>query len=123
MIGTERSRSATTRRADQWLWFARFFKSRTSASRFCLAGRLRVNAVPVAKSSHELKEGDILTFYSGGRVRVVRVLALGVRRGPAAEARGLYQDLNRCPVDAADSRAERPQRTSPDAGRLEPSGR
>ena len=76
------------------MWFASFFKSRTSAARFCLAGRLRVNAAPIAKASHELKEGDVLTFFVGGRVRVVRVRVLGNRRGPAAEARELYRDLD-----------------------------
>lgn len=81
------------RRIDQWLWFARFFKSRTSAAKFCLAGRLRVNAVPIAKASHLVREGDVLTFFAGGRVRVVRIMALGRRRGPHGEARALYQDL------------------------------
>ena len=94
------------RRIDQWLWFARFFTSRTRAARFCLTGRLRVNAVPIAKASHELKEGDVLTFFAGGRVRVVRVRALGNRRGPMAEARALYQDLNRPPVNGAGGRVE-----------------
>ncbi len=83
----------TTRRIDQWLWYARFFKSRTSAAKFCLAGRLRINRVPIAKASHAVKEGDVLTFFAGGRVRVVRVRALGSRRGPAGEARELYQEL------------------------------
>ena len=106
MTRAEPSRNAPTRRADQWLWFARFFKSRTSATRFCLAGRLRVNAAPIAKASHELKVGDVLTFFAGGRVRVVRVRSLGNRRGPAAEARELYQDLDRLPADIADGRAE-----------------
>lgn len=106
MIRAGKPRNTPTRRADQWLWFARFFKSRTSATRFCLAGRLRVNTAPIAKASHELKEGDVLTFFAGGRVRVVRVRSLGNRRGPVAEARELYQDLDRSPADAADRRAE-----------------
>ncbi len=83
-----------TRRVDQWLWFARFFKSRTSATRFCLSGQLRVNAVPIVKASHGLKEGDVLTFFAGGRVRVVQVQALGSRRGPASAARDLYRELD-----------------------------
>jgi len=106
MIRADPPRHTPTRRADQWLWFARFFKSRTSAARFCLAGRLRVNAAPIAKASHELKEGDVLTFFAGGRVRVVRIRALGNRRGPAAEAQALYQDLDQSPDNVAGSRAE-----------------
>ena len=106
MIPAGKPRNTPTRRVDQWLWFARFFTSRTRAARFCLTGRLRVNAVPIAKASHELKEGDVLTFFAGGRVRVVRVRALGNRRGPMAEARALYQDLNRPPVNGAGGRVE-----------------
>ena len=106
MIPAGKPRNLPTRRVDQWLWFARFFASRTRAARFCLAGRIRVNAAPIAKASYELKAGDVLTFFAGGRVRVVRVRALGDRRGPAAEARELYQDLNQSPVDVADCRAE-----------------
>jgi ribosome-associated heat shock protein Hsp15 len=106
MIPAGKPRNVPTRRVDQWLWFARFFKSRTRAAQACLAGRIRVNAAPIAKASHEVKEGDVLTFFAGGRVRVVRVQALGSRRAPAAEARALYQDLNRSPDDAAGSRSE-----------------
>ena len=86
--------SGDARRLDQWLWFARFFKSRAAASRFCLAGKMRVNLIPTAKPHHPVRPGDVLTFMApGGRLRVVRVLVLGHRRGPAAEARGLYEDL------------------------------
>ena len=84
-----------TRRLDQWLWFARFFKSRAAASRFCLAGKIRVNLIPIAKPHHLLRPGDVLTFVApGGRLCIVRVMVLGQRRGPAAEARGLYEDLD-----------------------------
>jgi ribosome-associated heat shock protein Hsp15 len=99
----------TTRRVDQWLWFARFFKSRTSAAKFCLAGRLRINAAPIAKASHVVKEGDVLTFFVGGHVRVVRVLALGSRRGPPGEARSLYQDLDPPPGGHAGRNRDFPQ--------------
>jgi ribosome-associated heat shock protein Hsp15 len=106
MIRADKPRDPLARRVDQWLWFARFFKSRTGAARFCLAGRLRINAMPIAKPSHEVKEGDVLTFFTGGCVRIVRVRAVGSRRGPAAEARKLYQDLGRGSVDGADGRTE-----------------
>jgi ribosome-associated heat shock protein Hsp15 len=99
----------TARRVDQWLWFARFFKSRTGAAKFCLAGRLRVNAAPVAKASHAVKAGDVLTFFVGGRVRVVRVVALGSRRGPPEEARALYQDLDPPPRGLAGRNRDFPQ--------------
>jgi ribosome-associated heat shock protein Hsp15 len=80
-------------RIDKWLWQARFYKSRTLAAVACSSGRIRINGVPVAKSHRQLKPGDVLTFPHGSHIRVVRVLALGSRRGPPAEARLLYQDL------------------------------
>lgn len=81
------------RRLDQWLWFARFFKTRAKATRLCEAGRVRVNRVRVRKASHALRTGDVLTFPQARDIRVVQVVALGERRGPAAEARALYEDL------------------------------
>lgn len=105
-----------TRRLDQWLWFARFFKSRTRATRFCASGKLRVNAITVAKAHYGLKIGDVLTFPLGPHVRVIAVRDLGTRRGPPAEARTLYEDLVppvRPAEDLVPPVAERP----PGAGR------
>ncbi len=85
--------SDETQRLDRWLWFARFFKSRSLATRLCAAGRVRVNGNPVAKAHHALRVGDVLTFPKGPHVRVIEVRALGSRRGPAVEARTLYEDL------------------------------
>jgi ribosome-associated heat shock protein Hsp15 len=82
-----------SRRIDQWLWFARFFKSRTGAATFCAERRLRLNRQPIDKPSQTVKPGDVLTFPLGPHVRVIRVLELGRRRGPPAEARALYDDL------------------------------
>lgn len=85
--------SESVLRVDKWLWHARFFKSRTLASRLCESGRLRVNGAVVRKSHQVLRPRDVLTFPKGADIRVVRVVALGSRRGPAMEARGLYDDL------------------------------
>ena len=85
--------SGETLRIDKWLWYARFFKSRSLASRLCAAGRVRVNGTVVRKAHHALRPGDVLTFPQGPRIRVVRIVALGRRRGPAVEARALYDDL------------------------------
>lgn len=85
--------SESVLRVDKWLWHARFFKSRTLASRLCESGRLRVNGAVVRKSHQVLRPGDVLTFPKDADIRVVRVVALGSRRGPAMEARGLYDDL------------------------------
>lgn len=81
------------RRLDLWLWFARFFKSRSLATRFVQSGRLRVNGQVVKKAHHALKPDDVLTFPKADRVLVVKVLEIGVRRGPAPETRTLYEDL------------------------------
>lgn len=80
-------------RVDKWLWCARFFKSRSLAHRLVAEGRLRASGQVVAKPHHTLKPGDVLTFPQGNHIRVVRVIALARRRGPATEARGLYEDL------------------------------
>ena len=80
-------------RVDKWLWQARFFKSRGLAGEVAGSGRLRVNGSHVAKPSHAVRPGDVLTFPQGRRIRVIRIEALGGRRGPASEAAELYSDL------------------------------
>lgn len=81
------------RRLDKWLWFARFFKTRSLATKFCQAGKLRVNSQIIAKAHYTLKVGDVLTFPLRHHVRVIKVADLGHRRGPAPEAQALYEDL------------------------------
>jgi ribosome-associated heat shock protein Hsp15 len=80
-------------RIDVWLWYARFFKSRSLAARAIKGTRFRVNRRLVSKPSQCLKPGDVLTFPRGNDVCVVEVVRIGERRGPASEARGLYRDL------------------------------
>ena len=80
-------------RLDKWLWFARLFKSCSLAAKICKAGRVRINKQVVEKPHHPLKIGDIVTASVGIGVCVLRVSALGERRGPAVEARALYVDL------------------------------
>jgi len=80
-------------RLDKWLWYARFFKTRGVASKQVSGGHVRVNGDKVSKPAHPVTPGDVLTFPQARRVRVVRIVTLGVRRGPAVEAQGLYDDL------------------------------
>ena len=87
-----------TMRLDQFFCYARFFKSRTQAAAFIAAGRVRVGGAVVGKAHYAVRVGDVLTFPLRQHVRVVRVLALPGRRGPPAEARGLYEDLNPPPA-------------------------
>jgi len=82
-----------TLRLDKWLWFARFCKSRSIASKLLASGKLRLSGTVISKAHQKVRVGDVLTFPQGPHVRVVKVLALGSRRGPAPEARTLYEDL------------------------------
>jgi ribosome-associated heat shock protein Hsp15 len=84
-------------RLDKYLWQARFFKSRSQAAAYVGEGRLRLDGSVVLKPNQPVRVGSVLTFPLGSRIRVVRVLALGVRRGPPAEARTLYEDLETPP--------------------------
>ena len=100
------------------LWYARFFKSRSLAARLCAAGKVRVNKRPVDKAHQLVRPGDVLTFAQGRAVRVVKVVALGHRRGPAPEAQALYDDLD--PPVATPRRRRRPPpgpRRDPGSGR------
>ncbi len=80
-------------RLDKWLWRARFFKTRTLAAKLCNGGHVRSGGNAISKAHHQVRIGDVLTFAQGRYIRVVKVLALGARRGPASEARALYEDL------------------------------
>jgi ribosome-associated heat shock protein Hsp15 len=84
-------------RADVWLWRARFFKTRSMAAKYVDEGRIRFTRsgaeTRLDKASRALKTGDELVFALGGRLIAVRVEAMGERRGPAPEARGLYTHL------------------------------
>lgn len=106
-------------RLDKWLWFARFFKSRSLAARHCADGHVRVNGTRATKAHVTVRVGDVLTFAAGARIRVVRVRALGRRRGPAPEAQALYEDLDP-PLPGQTVKASRPPplaRREPGAGR------
>jgi len=80
-------------RLDKWLWQARFFKTRALASKLCAAGRVRIDGEKVTKAHAAIRPGHVLTFPQAREIRVVRVIALGTRRGPAVEAQTLYDDL------------------------------
>lgn len=84
-------------RADVWLWRARFFKTRAMAARFVEEGRIRLVRLGVEsrvdKASRSLRLGDQLTFAIGGRLVTLRVTGAGERRGPASEARALYETV------------------------------
>jgi ribosome-associated heat shock protein Hsp15 len=78
-------------RVDKWLWAARFFKTRSLAQQAIAAGRVKLNDARV-KSSHELKTGDALAIRVGDFEWRIVVAALSDKRGPAEQARKLYQE-------------------------------
>jgi ribosome-associated heat shock protein Hsp15 len=80
-------------RLDKFLWFARLAKTRALAQAMAGSGHIRRNGQPVARASAAIRVGDVLTFAQRGAVRVLRIEALPVRRGPPAEARGCYCEL------------------------------
>jgi len=103
-------------RIDKFLWFARFTKSRTLAASIVSAGRVRINGARCEKPSSAIKIGDVLTFPAGAQVRVIKVINGGERRGPASEARLLYEDLTPPSVKSAEA-------VAPAAARAKGSGR
>jgi len=80
-------------RLDKWLWYARFFKTRAIASKTITAGRFRLDGEVMSKPHRHAVIGQVLTFVQNENVRVIKILALATRRGPATEAALLYEDL------------------------------
>ena len=81
-------------RLDTWLWYARFYKSRSLSSKAILSGKLRVNSDKISKPASKVKINDVLTINHVNMVRIIQVESLGVRRGPASEAQKLYKDFS-----------------------------
>jgi ribosome-associated heat shock protein Hsp15 len=89
-------------RLDKWLWAARFFKTRSLAQQAIEAGRVKLNDERV-KVSHSLTVEDCVSVRVGELEWRVRVRGLSEKRGPASEARKLYDET-------PESRAERERR-------------
>ncbi|WP_243406218.1 RNA-binding S4 domain-containing protein [Sphingosinicella sp. YJ22] len=85
--------AAARLRLDKFLWFARIVKTRSAAQAVAEQGRLRVNGRVVDRSHAPVGVGDVLSFAIHGKVRVLRIEALPARRGPPAEARLLYSEI------------------------------
>lgn len=113
--------AVSEQRLDKWLWFARVVKSRTLAAGLVSGGKVRVNRQRVDKPSHWLKPGDVVTVSVGRKVRVLKVRAPGVRRGPAVEAGELFEELT--PVGAPSMRHAAPSGVAPAVGVREPGER
>lgn len=120
--GADSSRADTAQRLDKWLWFARLAKSRTLAATAVAEGKIKVNRVRAEKPSQTVKVGDVVTSRMRKAVQVLKVAALGERRGPATEARLLYEDLTP-PEPKAEGRLPAPQWAERDPGSGRPTKR
>lgn len=80
-------------RLDKWLWAARFFKTRSMASRACELGRIQSKGQPV-KPGRDIRVGDVLQIRTEGGDFVVEVLQLSDMRGAASVAQTLYKETD-----------------------------
>jgi ribosome-associated heat shock protein Hsp15 len=93
-------------RIDKWLWAARFFKTRSLASRACELGRVQSNGHP-AKPARPIQTGDMLRVTNDSGVFEIEVLALSEIRGPAAAAQTLYRETEASRAARAQAAEER----------------
>lgn len=103
-------------RIDKLLWFLRIFKTRALAQAQAEEGHIRLNGRRVERAHQKVAPGDVLVIPAHSGVRVIEVLALPVRRGPAPEAQACYRVLDEpspFPIAA-------PQRTDAAEGDLQP---
>ena len=107
-IDVEKSGTPATKvRVDKWLWAIRKFKTRTLAGKTCDTGHVRING-KIAKASSKVKVGDEVKSLTPGGAKILKVLALAEKRGPASFAVTLYEDLTpEQPKEIAPPRVER----------------
>jgi ribosome-associated heat shock protein Hsp15 len=91
---------------DKWLWAARFFKTRTLASRACELGRIECNSQG-SKPSREIKPGDRLRVKNDSGTFDIEVLALSEMRGPASVAQTLYVESDQSKQARAEAMEQR----------------
>ena len=85
---------AGRQRIDRWLWYARIVRTRSAAASLAVAGHVRVNGVRIVAPGRDVKCGDVVTVALDGGVRVLKVCGLASRRGKAAAALQLYEELS-----------------------------
>jgi ribosome-associated heat shock protein Hsp15 len=101
-------------RIDKWLWAARAFKTRSLAADACDGGKVDING-EAAKPAKQVRGSDRVEITVGDGRRILKVVGLSERRGPAPEARLLYEDLT--PPAPPRIRQARPPYREPGAGR------
>lgn len=93
-----------SQRIDVWLWHARFYKTRSRATKMVRGGKVRLNGNVCKKSSTLISIADVLTFSRADDILIARVQAFAARRGPAPEAQMLYEDLTPAKEQATEKR-------------------
>lgn len=93
-------------RLDKWLWYARFFKTRTLATKLISGGKLRLDGKVMTKPHRSAAAGMVLTFAQADQTRIVSILALGTNRGSASEAQMLYEDRTPLKTDMTKAKTE-----------------
>lgn len=83
----------STQRIDVWLWYGRFYKTRSLATRMVRGGKVRLNGKVCKKSSTPVSAEDVLIFSRADDLLIVKIRAFALRRGPASDAQNLYEDL------------------------------
>lgn len=86
-------------RIDKLLWYLRLAKSRPNAQAMAEEGHIRLNGRRIDRAHQRISAGDVLTVPIGPRVRVIQIVSLPLRRGPAPEAQACYRELDGGPVD------------------------
>ena len=88
-------------RIDKWLWHARVVRTRSAAAALVDAGHVRINSARIDAPSRPVRAGDVVTVALDRSVRVLKVTGYADRRGSAAVARGLYEDITPAPAPAS----------------------
>ena len=84
-------------RLDKWLWYSRVIKSRSLAQSLIKKGKVKINTARVSTPSQTVIADDVLTITLERQIKILKIIAPGTRRGPAPEARQLYEDLTPIP--------------------------
>jgi ribosome-associated heat shock protein Hsp15 len=108
MPGVPSLAAGPTIRIDKLLWFLRLAASRSFAQGWASQGHIRLNGRRIERPSAVVREGDVLVLPLRDAVRVIEVLAIPTRRGPAPEAQACYRYVDaRAAIDAkVDARAD-----------------
>jgi ribosome-associated heat shock protein Hsp15 len=84
----------TSLRIDKLLWFIRLAATRDLAREWAMAGHIRLNGRRIERASAAVRPGDVIVLPVRGTVRVIEIVAIPSRRGPAPEAQACYRQID-----------------------------